>query len=151
MALHAGRHSALALLLVACCTIPIHGSQKTESLTPAEAAARVARGEAVLIDVREPSEWKDTGVVAQARLLPLSDLKGDRTSWGSFLAENRGKELILYCRTGNRSGQAAKVLAAEGYDVANAGGLRDWLAAEQPTRPADQPPRDPALPKQATP
>ncbi|HQF37552.1 MAG TPA: rhodanese-like domain-containing protein [Opitutaceae bacterium] len=104
-------------------------------LTPAEAAARVAAGTAVLIDVRESGEWAQTGIVAGATPLALSDLRGERRDWKPFLAANKNRELILYCRTGNRSGQAARLLAAEGYRTANAGGLRDWLAAGQKIAP----------------
>lgn len=113
------------------------------SRTPAEAAERVRAGTAVLVDVREPAEWANSGVVAAAHLLPLSDLRGARTQWRAFLEAHRDKELILYCRTGNRSGQAATLLVADGFHVANAGGLREWIAAGQPTRPADAPPQAP--------
>lgn len=99
----------------------------------AEAAKRVAAGTAVLVDVREPAEWTG-GVVASATLLPLSDLRGDRKAWQPFLEANKGKELILYCRSGNRAGQAATVLAAEGQVVANAGAFSAWEAAGQPVR-----------------
>jgi rhodanese-related sulfurtransferase len=102
-------------------------------LKPEEAAKRVAAGTAVLVDVREPAEWAG-GVVASATLLPLSDLRGDRKAWAPFLEANKGKELILYCRSGNRAGQAATVLAAEGRVVANAGGFPAWEAAGQPVR-----------------
>ena len=104
-------------------------------LTPAEAAQRVAAGTAVLVDVREPGEWAETGVVAGAATLALSDLRGERRDWKPFLAANKERELILYCRSGNRSGQAARLLVAEGYRTANAGGLRDWSAAGQPVQP----------------
>lgn len=115
------------------------GEPAVENLSPGEATARLAAGDAVLVDVREPAEWAQTGVVATAHTLALSDLRGKRAEWGPFLEKNRDQLLILYCRTGNRSGQAATLLAAEGFQVANAGGLRDWTAAGQPTRPADAP------------
>ena len=102
-------------------------------IDPAEAAKRVAAGTAVLVDVREPAEW-ETGVVASAALLPLSDLKGDRKAWAPFLEANKGKEIILYCRSGNRAGQAAALLSAEGKATANAGGFSAWEAAGQPVR-----------------
>jgi len=102
-------------------------------LTPAEAAKRVAAGTAVLVDVREPAEW-ETGVVATASLLPLSDLRGERKVWKPFLEANKDKEIILYCRTGNRSGQAAALLSAEGKKTANAGAFSAWEAAGQPVR-----------------
>ncbi len=106
-------------------------------MDPAEAARRVEQGTAILIDVREPAEWADTGVAAPAILLSLSDLRGDRTQWKSFLEQNSGKELILYCRSGNRSGIAAKILAAEGRPVANAGAFKHWQAAGLPVRSAE--------------
>jgi rhodanese-related sulfurtransferase len=111
------------------------------TIAPTEAARRVADGKAVLIDVREPKEWAETGVAAPATLLPLIDLNGDRKQWKEFLEKNRAKELILYCRTGSRSGRAAKLLAEEGYRTVNAGGFRDWQAAGLPTRKPDAPPK----------
>ncbi len=111
-------------------------------ITPAEAAAQVAAGEALLIDVREPAEWTASGVAAPAHLLALSDLRGDRTTWAKTLADAKAHHtpLLLYCRSGNRSGQAAAILSKEGYTVANVGGFRDWQAAELPTRAANQAP-----------
>jgi rhodanese-related sulfurtransferase len=111
------------------------------TITPAEAAQHVAAGKAVLIDVREPKEWAETGVAAPAALLALSDLNGDRKQWKEFLEKNRDKELILYCRSGTRSGRAAKLLAEEGYRTLNAGGFHDWQAAGLPTRKLDPPPK----------
>jgi rhodanese-related sulfurtransferase len=99
-------------------------SRPPRTIAPAEAAQRVADGKAVLIDVREPKEWAETGVAAPAALLPLSDLNGDRKQWKEFLEKNRDKELILYCRSGSRSGRAAKLLAEEGYRTLNAGGFQ---------------------------
>jgi rhodanese-related sulfurtransferase len=113
------------------------------SLDPAAAAARVAAGRAILVDVREAAEWERTGVVATAHLLALSDLRGGRAQWSAFLEANRDKELILYCRTGNRSGQAASLLAAEGFRTANAGGLSAWIAAGQKTRTPAEPRQTP--------
>ena len=102
-------------------------------MPPEEAAQKVESGEAVLIDVREPEEWTD-GVAKPALLLPLSDLRGSRQHWQSALEQHRDKELILYCRTGNRSATAASILEKEGFRVANAGGFSDWRKAKLPER-----------------
>ena len=104
------------------------------TLTSAEAAKRVAEGKAVLVDVREPDEWADTGVAEPAVLLPMSDFNGDQKLWKPFLAQNAGKELILYCRSGNRSGKVATKLAENQSSVANAGAFKDWAAAGLPVR-----------------
>ena len=103
-------------------------------MTPEEAAARVKAGDAVLIDVREPSEWAESGVAEPAALLSLSDLRGERKTWKPFLEKNRDKELLLYCRSGNRSGLAATLLAKEGFKTANAGSFSAWKSAGLPVR-----------------
>jgi rhodanese-related sulfurtransferase len=111
------------------------GGPTVRRIAPAEAAQLVAEGKAVLVDVREADEWAD-GVAAPAELLALSDLTGPRQTWKPFLEKNRDQELILYCRSGGRSGRAAQLLAAEGYRTANAGGFNDWTNAGLPTRRA---------------
>lgn len=100
-------------------------------LMPAECVARVRDGEALLVDVREPDEWAD-GIARSARLLPLSDLTGARVQWRPFLAEAGGREILLYCASGARSGIAARLLVAEGVRAANTGGLTAWLNAGWP-------------------
>jgi rhodanese-related sulfurtransferase len=100
-------------------------------LTPADCATRVRNGEAFLVDVREPGEWT-AGVAHSAKMLPLSDLTGARTQWKQFLADANGREILLYCASGGRSGIAARLLVAEGFRAANTGGLGDWLGAGWP-------------------
>ncbi|MEO7412509.1 MAG: rhodanese-like domain-containing protein [Opitutaceae bacterium] len=109
-------------------------SAEVPQLTPVEAAKLVADGKAVLVDVREAAEWEETGVAAPAALLPMSDFNGDQKLWKPFLEKNAGKQIILYCRSGNRSGQVAAKLSAAGKPVANAGAFKDWSAAGLPTR-----------------
>jgi len=104
------------------------------AIKPVDAAARVKAGDAVLIDVREPDEWAESGVAEPAALLSLSDLRGERKSWKPFLEKNREKTLLLYCRSGNRSGQAAAILAKEGFKTANAGSFSGWKSDGLPVR-----------------
>jgi len=112
-----------------------HG--EVRQMSSRQAAARLSRGNAVLVDVREPEEWEG-GVAAPAVLLPLSDLRGSRDAWRPFLESLGGRELILYCRSGNRSGIAADLLAGEGFSVANAGSFEQWQAAGLPHRQPEQ-------------
>ena len=98
---------------------------------PLECAHRVRSGESILVDVREPGEWRG-GVAQHAQLLPLSDLTGNRAQWSSFLASAAGREILVYCASGGRSGIAARVLTAEGFRSANTGGLSDWASAGWP-------------------
>lgn len=104
-------------------------------LSPTDAAALVREGKAVLIDVREPAEWKETGVAEPAVLLEKSDFDGAKAAWTPFLAKaDKSKTLIVYCRSGKRSAAVAEALAAQGFKVANAGGMKDWTDAGLPVR-----------------
>lgn len=96
-----------------------------------EAARRVERGEAVLLDVREQQEWQ-VGHAPAARHLPMSEL-------GERLAElPRDRPLLAICRSGNRSGQVAAALGGMGYEIENvAGGMRAWVRARLPLEPPD--------------
>jgi rhodanese-related sulfurtransferase len=124
-------HSFLASLL---CSAALATAAEVQKIAPADAAKLVADGKAVLVDVREPAEWAATGVAVPAVLLAKSDFDGAQKEWKPFLEKNAGKEIILYCRTGNRSGKVATALAEKGLKVANAGGLKDWTDAGLPVR-----------------
>lgn len=102
-------------------------------LDPAQAYERVRTGQAVLVDVREPGEWRH-GVAGPALLLPLSDLQGERRQWRGALNANKDKEFILYCASGIRSATAALRLKKEGFRAANLGAFRRWTAAGLPVR-----------------
>ncbi|MSU23783.1 MAG: rhodanese-like domain-containing protein [Opitutus sp.] len=123
-----------SLLAAFVVTATLAVAADVQKITPAEAAKRVAAGQAVLVDVREPAEWADTGVAAPAVLLAKSDFDGAQKTWKPFLEKNAGKEIILYCRSGGRSATVAAALAEKGVKVANAGGFKDWTAAALPVR-----------------
>src|SRR5262245_54305078 len=76
----------------------------------------VATHKAVLVDVREPAEWKE-GHVAGAIPLPLSSLeKGVETK---TLEQDLPKDKIVYthCVRGRRALKAAKIVEKLGYNV----------------------------------
>lgn len=123
----------LAALLLASALVSF--AAEVTRLKPAEAAKLVADGQAVLIDVREPAEWFQTGVATPAVLLPQSDFENAQIEWKPFLEKApKDKTLILYCRSGKRAGSIAATLADKGYKVANAGGLQEWTDAGLPIR-----------------
>jgi len=95
-----------------------HGSLETSSVVDwAEADSAIAAG-GVLVDVRKLTEWNE-GHVPGARHIHLGYLRG---RVGEL---PRDVPLLVYCRTGNRSGIGMSVLQAEGFtDVRNvAGGI----------------------------
>ena len=123
------------LLLLLALILPLAAFAEVASITPAEAAKLVAAGQAVLVDVREPSEWAETGVAAPAVLLPKSEFDaGLIGEWKDFLAKTGDKQIILYCRSGKRAGVVAAELAKQGHKMSNAGGFKDWQAAGLPVR-----------------
>jgi rhodanese-related sulfurtransferase len=109
-----------------------------QRVSPAHASKLIATDRAVLVDVREPSEWADTGVATPAVLLPKSDFDGAQKEWKPFLEKNADKEIILYCRSGARSGRIAAALAKQGFKTSNSGGLKDWIGAGLPVRKVEE-------------
>src|SRR5262245_5389451 len=76
---------------------------------------RLAKKEAVLVDVGEESEWKE-GHVSGAVFVPLSWLRD--ASAQDVEAKLPKKPIVyLYCRSGRRSLTAADILAKKGYDA----------------------------------
>jgi rhodanese-related sulfurtransferase len=81
-----------------------------------------------LLDVREPYEFKD-GHIPGARLLPLGDL-------GNKLDELPvDREILVICRSGNRSDSATRQLIRAGYQAVNLkGGMIGWQRAGYPVK-----------------
>ncbi len=119
---------------LALTSLLISAAPAVPTMAPATAAQLVAEGKAVLVDVREPAEWEESGVAQPAVLLPKSDFDGDQKLWKKFLAENGDKQVILYCRSGRRSEAVATALAERNVAVANAGSFKDWTDAGLPTK-----------------
>ena len=102
----------------------------TRSLTalkPDDVAARLGRGTAVLIDIREPDEYARAHV-AGARSRPLSSLTAQP------LETEAGRDVIFTCRSGMRTGACAAQLAdqVEGPAFVLEGGLDNWTRAGLP-------------------
>src|ERR1017187_10189266 len=76
----------------------------------------LAAKKAVLIDVREKSEW-DQGHLKDAGLLPLSSLKGDSLPKDLEKILPKDKIAYLHCGSGIRCVKAAEILKKQGYDV----------------------------------
>ena len=102
-------------------------------MTVIELKERLDRGERLaLVDVREPYEWEICNLEPYgAKLIPLGDLVGR-------LAEvDRDTQVVMVCRTGNRSRRAAQVLMQAGFSgVYNlTGGMAAWSDEIDPRIP----------------
>lgn len=64
----------------------------------------------LIVDIRTPPEWQQTGVIEGAELVTFDprDPAGFLAKIGPQIAD--GRDLILICRSGNRSSAAAKIL-----------------------------------------
>ena len=133
------RRAFLTGFAIAAATTTVAVATDAPKIRPTEAAKLVSEGKAVLVDCREPNEWSETGVAAPAVLLSKSDFDGDQKQWKEFLAQNKGRQILVYCRTGRRSGLVANALAEKGVNAANVGGLKDWKEAGLPTRTVSAP------------
>jgi rhodanese-related sulfurtransferase len=100
-------------------------------LSPERVAEILERGEAQLIDVREPYEY-EAGHIKEARHIELEHLASRA---GDI---DKERPVIFQCRLGARSGMAAQAFLASGYDAYSmAGGLEAWAEKELPLEPED--------------
>lgn len=98
---------------------------------PHDVHAMLDQGKAVLVDVREPDEHAGEAIPG-AHLMPLSRFDP------GHLPDRKGKALILHCKSGMRSTEAAKRCLKAGIaDITHMdGGIMAWRAAGLPVRSA---------------
>ena len=86
--------------------------------------------DALLLDVRTTAEWEQDGHLEDALLIPHSDLE----SRSDELPEDKENLILLYCRSGNRSQEAAETLIDLGYMniIELASGINGWKDADKP-------------------
>lgn len=105
-----------------------------QSITPEETLRRMQARDTsiVLLDVRTPQEFESsTGHLEGALLIPVQELDGRMGELEPF----RGKTIIVYCRTVNRSGQAAAMLRGKGHPALMMnGGISEWNRLQYPVK-----------------
>src|SRR5262245_51300877 len=114
--------AVLFAVAVACCAAtprPCRAAEHTKD--PLDAVKKkIADKSAILVDVREKSEWWDEGHLSGARLVPLSDLKkgiaADELA-RKLRLKDKGIVLYLHCGSGVRSLTATDILKNGGYDA----------------------------------
>ncbi len=115
---------ASALLLAGCSSSP-----SAIDLSVTEFSAKTAESGVVTLDVRTPGEFAE-GYIEGARLIDFQS--------GNFENEiatlDKNATYAVYCRSGNRSGQAVKVMQDAGFaNVFNMnGGVIEWVNAGLP-------------------
>ena len=104
-------------------------SQNFSKLTPAGAIQLINNEDVIMLDVREPAETV-VGKIAKAIQIPVGSV-GKRVG---ELDKHKDKHVIVYCKTGTRSGLACRELNKAGFEkVYNlSGGISAWQEAHLP-------------------
>ena len=123
----------LSLLTLSACAVPAAAAVtpaptataavEYKKISAADAKARMdSEDTIVILDVRTQEEY-DAGHIPGAILVPNETIVDKQPE----LLPDLDAEILVYCRSGNRSAQAAKKLIAIGYtNVVDFGGIIDW-------------------------
>lgn len=108
-------------------------------VTPVQAREMMAKGNTLVVDVRDAPELAKSGKVAGAvhHSRGMLEFRADPESPYYDKSFARDKTIIVYCASGGRSALAGKVLKDMGYgQVYNMGAFKDWAegggAVEKP-------------------
>ena len=124
---------AASLLTLSACAAPAAVAEtpaptatpvvEYKKISAADAKTRMDSGdEIIILDVRTQEEY-DAGHIAGAILIPNETIVDKQPE----LLPDLDAEILIYCRSGNRSAQAANKLIAIGYtNVVDFGGIIDW-------------------------
>lgn len=106
------------------------GGNDFKHITHDEARAMMASNpNAIVLDVRSLEEYEKKHI-PDALLIPIDDLRA-----GDFSKlPDKGATILIYCWTGRRAEDAAKILVEHGYkNVYEFGGLVDWTGSVEGT------------------
>jgi rhodanese-related sulfurtransferase len=108
-------------------------------ITPAQAREMIAKGNTLVVDVRDAPELEKSGKIAGAvhHSRGMLEFRADPDS--PYYDKNfaKDKSIVVYCASGGRSALAGKMLKDMGYtEVYNLGAFKDWAesggAVEKP-------------------
>ena len=102
-------------------------TNKFKTVDAAEFAKAVADTSYVVLDVRTPAEYAEGHIPGTNFNIDVLEDSYTEIALKNLPTE---KPVALYCRSGNRSKNAASILAEKGYEVVELGsGFRGWVAA----------------------
>jgi len=99
-----------------------------ESVSPKVAYEMIQNDDNLtLLDVRTVEEFKQDGRIAGAKLIPLGQLSSNINML------DKSKKVLVYCRSGNRSTSASRILGNSGFIAINmSGGMNGWKSEKLP-------------------
>ena len=98
-------------------------------ITAAEAREKIAKGNTLLLDIRDGTEVQASGKAVGAVHVSrgLLEFRADPDSPTHDKNFSRDKTVLIYCASGGRASLAGKLLKDMGYnEVYNIGGFKDW-------------------------
>jgi len=101
---------------------------------PGDVADKITRGEnMILLDVRTPQEHEEIHL-ENSLLLPVDEISVSTLNKIGLGEDSKDKEIILYCRSGNRSQRAYDLMTALGYTNLTSvqGGMVHWQEDNYP-------------------
>jgi rhodanese-related sulfurtransferase len=106
-----------------------HQSGRANQMDPTAAIRLMNNDDAVVLDVREAADYSN-GHIKNAKNMPMSSFKNQLDS----LAQDKDKPVMMYCRSGNISGKACRILKKSGFNNVHnlAGGIVSWQDANLP-------------------
>ena len=101
-----------------------------ENITPKEAFKQLRKERNItIVDVRTKDEIRHEGKIPGSILIPVSTLEDNLAK----LTRHKKNKLFIYCRTGNRSISASRILSNHGFKAYNLrGGINDWKRESLP-------------------
>ncbi len=126
-----GNYLALSTMWLVSLGAIVFYHQRTASseVGPQQAVMLINRKDAVVVDVREKKEF-DTGHIVDSINIPLAKLKQRITE----LKKHQEKPVVVVCKQGQQSGDAAKTLQEAGHIevVRLSGGITEWKSQSLP-------------------
>ena len=110
-------------LLLTGCAAPAEDMPSYRQTTMEEAATVMKEtDDYILLDVRTPEEFEDRHIPGAINI-PNETIDTEPIPQ----LPDKEQQILVYCRSGNRSKQASEKLAAQGYtNIIEIGGINDW-------------------------
>ena len=88
---------------------------------------QIQHGEVQLVDVRTPEEREAGRIPDDTAHIPFDELQARASEL------DQGRPVVFYCRSGDRSANAADAFAASGFEASSlAGGIVGWAESGRP-------------------
>lgn len=118
-----GAKMVIAALMTFSLPMAVQGAYADSKAAAAQSVAvidaptafeKVKNGELLLLDIRSPQEWKQTGVASVAKKVSMHE-RGFLQKLDALIDGDKSKPIALICRAGNRSSKMQYELTKRGY------------------------------------